>query len=102
MNTDFPINDAAASLPPEQLETAFQEATVAVKALRERPSNATLLELYALYKQGSEGDAGDERPGLTDFVARTKFDAWAALAGRDPAIAQRQYITLVDTLCAAD
>lgn len=98
MSTSYPISDAAASLPPEQLETAFQEASVAVKTLAERPSNAVLLQLYALYKQGSEGDAKGDRPGMTDFVARAKFDAWAALAGTERDTAQRQYISLVDSL----
>jgi len=101
MSTSYPISDAAASLPPEQLEAAFQEASAAVKTLSERPSNMVLLQLYALYKQGGEGDARGDRPGMTDFVARAKFDAWTALAGTDPATAQRQYISLVDALRAA-
>ena len=42
----------------QQLRTSRRQD---VKALSERPDNDTLLRLYALYKQGSEGDvSGDE------------------------------------------
>jgi diazepam-binding inhibitor (GABA receptor modulating acyl-CoA-binding protein) len=40
-----------------------------------------LLQLYALYKQGSEGDVEGKRPGFTDMVGRAKYDAWAAIKG---------------------
>lgn len=83
---------------PTDLQEAFERAVVESKSLSERPDNRTLLQLYALYKQGSEGDALGERPGLSDFVARAKFDAWTELAGTDPATAQRGYIDLIESL----
>ena len=92
------INDRAAGLSGAALTAAFAQAAQDVKQLAERPSNQVLLQLYALYKQGSEGDVSGERPGITDFVGRAKYDAWAALAGRDRETAQRQYISLVDSL----
>ncbi|MBE0612945.1 MAG: acyl-CoA-binding protein [Burkholderiales bacterium] len=78
----------------EQFETAVAES----KNLAERPDNNTLLKLYALYKQGSSGDAGGERPGMTDFVARAKYDAWSAIAGTSREEAMRQYVDLIDSL----
>lgn len=92
------INDRAAAIPSGELAQAFEQASLDVKQLSERPSNTVLLQLYALYKQGSEGDASGDRPGMTDFVGRAKYDAWAAVAGRDRETAQRQYISLVDSL----
>lgn len=80
------------------LQAAFAQAVADSKQLPERPDNATLLRLYALYKQASEGDVQGERPGFTDFVARAKFDAWAALAGTSTAQAQQDYIDLVESL----
>ena len=56
----------------------FEKAQADVKTLKEKPDNNTLLELYALYKQGSEGDATGRRPGIMDPVGRAKFGAWAA------------------------
>jgi acyl-CoA-binding protein len=58
----------------------------------------TLLKMYGLYKQGSNGDVQGERPGMTDFVARAKFDAWAALKGKPQAEAQQEYIDIFNEL----
>lgn len=93
-----PVSDAVQAIPDADLPAAFEAAAAAVKALPTRPSNAVLLQLYGLYKQGSEGDATGARPGFTDPVGRAKHDAWSALTGRDRATAQRQYITLVESL----
>jgi acyl-CoA-binding protein len=80
------------------LDSQFQTALADSKTLSERPDNATLLKLYALFKQGSSGDAVGERPGMSDFVARAKWDAWHALAGTKEEDAQRQYIALIEEL----
>jgi acyl-CoA-binding protein len=71
---------------------------VAIKALSERPDNDMLLRLYALYKQGAEGDVSGERPGFFDFVAAAKYAAWEKLQGVDPDEAKKQYIELVEQL----
>mgnify|MGYP000163794194 FL=1 len=82
------------------IATRFAAARQDVQALAERPDNATLLELYALYKQGAEGDATGERPGMMDFVNRMKFDAWDKLRGTQQEAAQQAYINLVERLRA--
>ncbi len=80
------------------LEQQFQQALADSKLLSERPDNMTLLKLYALFKQASSGDAVGERPGMTDFVARAKWDAWNDLQGRAKAEAMTQYVELVESL----
>ena len=80
------------------LKTQFETAVADSKKLSERPDNATLLQLYALYKQGSEGDVQGSRPGFTAFVERAKYDAWAALKGTAGDDARQQYIDLVESL----
>jgi diazepam-binding inhibitor (GABA receptor modulator, acyl-CoA-binding protein) len=80
------------------LKIQFEAAATASKKLPERPDNATLLKMYALFKQGSEGDVTGERPGMADFVARAKFDAWAKLQGTAKEAAMQQYINLVEEL----
>ena len=82
------------------IATRFAAARQDVQALAERPDNATLLELYALYKQGAEGDATGERPGMMDIVNRMKFDAWDKLRGTQQEAAQQAYIDLVERLRA--
>lgn len=80
------------------LQEQFNQAQIDSKNLSERPDNMTLLKIYALFKQGSSGDATGERPGMTDFVARAKFDAWAGLQGTSQEDAQQQYIDLIEEL----
>ncbi len=80
------------------LQEQFAQAQAESKNLPERPDNMTLLKMYALFKQGSSGDATGERPGMTDFVNRAKFDAWAALQGTSQDDAMQQYIDLVEEL----
>jgi acyl-CoA-binding protein len=83
-----------------ELIERFQKATEDVKKLTERPDNAILLQLYALFKQGTEGDASGKRPGLTDFKGRVKFDAWTQLKGKSKEGAMQEYIALVEGLMA--
>ncbi len=80
------------------LDKRFEAAQEQVKTLTERPEDSVLLRLYALYKQGSEGDVSGERPGFFDFKGGAKYDAWAKLSGTPEATAQQQYIDLVAKL----
>jgi acyl-CoA-binding protein len=77
------------------LRDQFEAAQVAARKLTTKPDNDTLLELYSYFKQGSQGDAGGDRPGAFDFVARAKYDAWAARKGMKPDMAMRGYIKRV-------
>ncbi len=76
----------------------FEAAASAVKALTERPDDATMLQLYALYKQGSAGDVSGDKPGFFDFVGVAKYEAWEKLRGTDSADARQQYVELVRKL----
>lgn len=80
------------------LQQQFESATARSKELPKRPSNEELLQLYALFKQCTEGDVSDERPGGFDFKAIAKYDAWAELKGKGKEAAQKEYISLVDKL----
>ncbi|HZB14010.1 MAG TPA: acyl-CoA-binding protein, partial [Chryseolinea sp.] len=46
-----------------QMNEAFESAVARSKEFTKRPSNEELLQLYALYKQATEGDVSGERPG---------------------------------------
>ena len=80
------------------LKAAFDQAAADSKTLPEKPDNATLLQLYALYKQASSGDADGKRPGFTDMVGRAKWDAWNAIKGKDAKAAMQEYVELVESL----
>lgn len=83
------------------LKARFEAAVANSKTLSERPDNATLLKLYALYKQATVGDVEGKRPGFTDMVGRAKYDAWAAIKGTAGDQAMTDYIALVESLQAA-
>ncbi|MGH6640588.1 MAG: acyl-CoA-binding protein [Polaromonas sp.] len=80
------------------LKAAFDKAMLDSKNLSERPDNATLLKIYALYKQGSAGDNAEKKPGFSEMVARAKWEAWNNLKGTSQDDAMQQYIDLVESL----
>jgi len=80
------------------LKAQFEQAVTDSKSLPEKPDNMTLLKLYALYKQGTGGDAEGKRPGFGDLVGRAKWDAWNELKGKSNDEAMQEYIDLVESL----
>ncbi len=80
------------------LQKRFEQAAKDVQALPDRPDNDTLLLLYALYKQGSEGDVKGDKPGFFDFVGTAKYEAWAKLKGTSQDDAMKKYVDLVKKL----
>ena len=80
------------------LKAEFEQAAEDIKKLAERPDNDTLLKLYALYKQGAEGDVSGPKPGFFDFVGTAKYEAWAKLKGTSQEDAMKKYVGLVKKL----
>ncbi len=80
------------------LKSTFDKAVADSKLLPEKPDNATLLKLYALFKQATAGDVDGKRPGFTDMVGRAKYDAWAAIQGKAKNEAMQEYVDLVESL----
>lgn len=81
-----------------EIDARFAQAQEEVKQLPERPGNLTLLRLYALFKQATEGNVHGDKPGFTDIVGKYKYDAWAALKGTSQEKAKQQYTELVESL----
>ncbi len=79
----------------------FNAAVSKSKDLTKRPSNEELLDLYALFKQATDGDVSGDRPGGFDFKAIAKFDAWANKKGLSKDQAMTEYISLMNRLQAA-
>lgn len=80
------------------LKSMFDKAVKESKTLPEKPDNATLLKIYALYKQATGGDVEGKRPGFTDLVGRAKWDAWSALKGKSESDAMQEYVDLIESL----
>jgi len=86
------------TLDDASLKAKFDQAVTQSKTLQQRPDNSSLLKLYALYKQATEGDVTGARPGALDFVAAAKWDARKQLQGTSAAEAMRRYVALVEEL----
>ncbi len=82
------------------LDADFRQAAEDVKRLSARPDNDTLLKLYALYKQATDGDVNGPKPGFFDFVNTAKYEAWSRLRGMRTCDAQQKYVELVRQLGA--
>ena len=80
------------------LKVQFKTAVTNSKKLSARPDNATLLKIYSLYKQATEGDCSGKRPGLLDPVGRAKWDAWDKLKGTGTDEAMQDYVDLIESL----
>ncbi len=80
------------------LDTRFKQAAADAQQLPERPDNDTMLSLYALYKQGSQGDVSGDKPGFFDFVGVAKYEAWEKRKGLSQEEAKEQYVQLVESL----
>ena len=104
-------NNASNTATPQEITTEvqpaeptkqdrFTQASIDIKYLTKKPDNATLGELYAFYKQATEGDATGKRPGITKVTDRFKFDAWSRKKGLSGNDAQQAYIDKVTSLLA--
>ena len=82
-----------------ELKEQFEKAAADSKTLSEKPSNEILLQLYSLYKQGTEGDVNTDPPSNPfDFVNKAKHEAWSSLKGKTKEAAMQEYISLVEKL----
>jgi diazepam-binding inhibitor (GABA receptor modulator, acyl-CoA-binding protein) len=80
------------------LKAEFEAAVANSKKISQRPDNATLLKLYALFKQATVGDVNEKKPGFGDMVGRAKWDAWNGMKGTSSDDAMQQYIELINSL----
>lgn len=82
-----------------ELKEQFEKAAADSKNLSAKPDNETLLQLYSLYKQATEGDVSSEGPSNPfDFVGKAKYEAWASLKGKAKDAAMGEYVALVEKL----
>jgi diazepam-binding inhibitor (GABA receptor modulating acyl-CoA-binding protein) len=80
-------------------EDQFNEAVANSKLLPSKPDNETLLKLYSLYKQATEGDNNGEAPSNPfDIVARAKYNVWTEVKGKSKEDAMKEYVELVNRL----
>lgn len=82
-----------------ELREQFEKAVADSKYLNKKPSNETLLKLYSLYKQSTEGDINIDPPtNQLDFISKAKYEAWTALKGTTIEVAMSYYVDLINKL----
>jgi acyl-CoA-binding protein len=86
--------------PMPDLKKRFETAVHRVRELKKQPSSHELLELYALYKQATLGDATGPPPSALDVRAHAKHEAWVREKGVTAEKAMERYIALVAMLVA--
>ena len=80
------------------LDAQFEQAQVDVKTLTKRPSDTQLLDLYAFFKQATDGDNTTTKPGMFDIKGQFKWNTWKDKAGLSKDDAKQKYIDLVKGL----
>ena len=80
------------------LKEDFETAVADSRNLSSRPDNATLLQLYSLYKQATEGDVHSDPPSGFDFVGQAKHTAWTEQKGKSREQAMTEYVSLINSL----
>ena len=83
-----------------ELTEQFETAQLSVKTLTERPGNEELLDLYALFKQVTEGDNKTKKPGMFDMKGQFKWKQWKSKEGLTKDAAMQSYVDLVQILLA--
>jgi diazepam-binding inhibitor (GABA receptor modulator, acyl-CoA-binding protein) len=82
-----------------ELKELFEKAVKESKELASKPDNETLLKLYSLFKQSTEGDVNTDPPSNPfDFVNKAKHTAWSELKGKTKETAMQEYVALVGKL----
>lgn len=63
-----------------------------------KPSNELKLEIYGLFKQATEGDVTGDKPGMTDFINRAKYNVWENCKGLSAEQAMQRYVDRIEKL----
>lgn len=81
-----------------ELEQKFKDAQQRVTQLPSAPDSGVMLQLYSLFKQSTAGDVSGKKPGMLDFIAKAKYEAWEGRKGLSKEAAMNEYVQLVDNL----
>ncbi|KAL8748408.1 MAG: hypothetical protein Q9184_007323 [Pyrenodesmia sp. 2 TL-2023] len=81
---------------------AFETAIKDSRNLKAKPDNDELLELYSLFKQGTQDPpfAEAQKPGMFDLTGKAKYNKWKEVAdtGMTYQQAQEKYVKAVNAL----
>lgn len=81
-------------IPISKAAERFEEAREAVELAAKNLSNDSLLQLYGLFKQATQGDCEQKEPSSFSFQAHSKWAAWNAHKGLSSEEAKANYVKL--------
>ncbi|KAM0718833.1 hypothetical protein Q7P37_005905 [Cladosporium fusiforme] len=87
---------------PAAQSPEFKKAIEDSRNLSQKPTNDELLEIYGLFKQGSDEQkfADAPAPGVFDLKGKAKHNKWAEYKDLKPEEAQKKYVEAVKKLQA--
>lgn len=81
-----------------ELSAVFERAANHLKSIIGKLETKQLLELYAFYKQATEGPCNLPRPHWYEMQAKHKWEAWQALGDMTHETAMKSYVQLISEL----
>ncbi|XP_067857879.1 enoyl-CoA delta isomerase 2, mitochondrial isoform X2 [Heptranchias perlo] len=83
-------------------EAEFDKAKDKLKTLKNDPGNEVKLQIYALFKQATQGPCNSPKPSMLDFINKAKWEAWNSLGKTPKEEARQKYVDLIGTLVSAE
>ncbi|XP_059801651.1 enoyl-CoA delta isomerase 2, mitochondrial isoform X1 [Hypanus sabinus] len=83
-------------------EAEFDHAKDKLKTLKKDPGNEVKLQIYALFKQATQGPCNSSKPSMLDFVNKAKWEAWNSLGKTSTEEARQKYVDLIESLVSAE
>ncbi|XP_062926095.1 enoyl-CoA delta isomerase 2, mitochondrial [Mobula hypostoma] len=83
-------------------EAEFERAKDKLKTLQRDPGNEVKLQIYALFKQATQGACDSPKPSMLDFVNKAKWEAWNSLGKTSKEEARQKYVDLIESLVSAE
>uniref|UniRef100_UPI00398EF36D enoyl-CoA delta isomerase 2 isoform X2 n=1 Tax=Pristiophorus japonicus TaxID=55135 RepID=UPI00398EF36D len=83
-------------------EAEFDKSKDKLKTLKNDPGNEVKLQIYALFKQATQGPCNSPKPSMLDFINKAKWEAWKALEKIPKEEARQKYVDLIETLVSAE
>jgi acyl-CoA-binding protein len=80
------------------LDVAFTKAADHLRKITNKLNNNQLLDLYGLFKQGTEGKCNIPKPGWLDGRNRKKWEAWRVHGDMPQEEAKQKYVDLLQKL----
>lgn len=88
-DSDFSDDDSS------PLDISFNKAADHIRKITSKLDSNRLLELYGLFKQGTEGNCNTPKPGWFDAKGRKKWEAWRNVSDMTIDEAKQKYVELV-------